>query len=343
MSVFSIATMYGQPLISQPTFRFSTLDRVIGYQTALREIGKTLRPSEAVVYYALIDMTMGYGKTRAKACYAYLAERVNVSRATIIRAVRKLARRGLIDIYFDGDRNAYDVDMEVLGMSRVKVPKTEQPGGKRYQEDAAEGYQNDTPGVSNCNPPLDTESMQSLRENLRKPSGYISPNNPEPEPEPEEGDLDDPREAARREAKKGKKVREKNLTSRIAGKGTLAGLMSVAWVTAHHSHDAGIPMGWLKKEGAMAKDMCKIFPGDRKELADFVDYVVGGWTRIMADTFGWANKTPSQPSLGFLRLHMERFLDAWAKVRRGGGPGSIEQLLIEGRAEEAAALMRKRG
>ena len=102
------------------------------------------------------------------------------------------------------------------------------------------------------------------------------------------------------------------------------------------------PMGWLPKQWGMAGDMCKMFPGDRTELADFVDYVVGGWSSIMADAFGWANKTPSQPSLEFLRRHIERFLDVWAKTRRGGGPGSIEQLLAEGRVKEAAALMRKR-
>jgi hypothetical protein len=301
----------------------SLQSKLMIYQKLNREWAEHLDPYEFRVLSAIVDRTVGWGRTEAQFSAGRLLRGdkvngpLNLSRPKLYRVLSSLEGRGMIRRRadaFNPDKTHYSVRLDWSPKMALNLPK-------RLKKDAT-GCKSERVSLTETRVSL-TETRVSLTEtqytgnpytgNQRTGNAASSDREP-PNPVSTIRATIERTVASHAEAKATRlKVRSQRATS---------GGVEAAWRDAlRETFPDVVEPVWTGREKGQAKRLASGWANFRQiSFIDFTDWAVRNWTQIMRKQFKWMTKNPppAVPAFNFYVAMIDQFAECW-------GEGKLEE------------------
>lgn len=282
----------------------------------IREWSPYLTPMEFKVTAWLMANTIGWNKLEGgfylsqiidgvrKRTGGFHSRGIGESNAGVRRAIEALRSLGVLATARTGrnDQTTYRVNLqwnpENLPMG-LPTPKRLKSEGSAQNERTLRS--------SVAHPPLIRSGQSAQNERL------TSASKEQPLEQPMAGTLPggDASDALRRTIQQ---VTVRTPTAKPAGKRTDHwSAFKAAWTETFPR--VMLPLGWTVREKAIVKNMAKRWPVEHGTFAEFLDWSVRNWSRVITVKFAWMtmDPPPATPAVGFLSRFMNEFASVYCE------------------------------
>lgn len=282
-----------------------------------------LGSSELKVILFIFDRTWGWSKDFERIPLSHFTDGVKgftkgtgLSERSVVRALAWLEENEVIEVEReDGRSNKYAIrwdwkpkpEEEKTMLRKPKKPKELPQGGLRKPKTSAKmadhSCQND--GADLCQ--NGHRKSMKVKSKKNKSMKVVDESFDSPQSALEYVEQKD-KERAKKRAKKARSA-----FARVAD-------IEDVWTRACHEHFKGMRvLPWGQKERGQISTLRKKWisaGGTPETFIEFLEWVIDWWPDLMRGKFRWMRgNQPSVPSLGFLVVHKEEFLDAFGNGR----------------------------
>lgn len=298
------------------------------YQRIIREWGGCLNSFELILAMMIADRTIGWGKTRATFSTRRMLEGdalytgLNMSRATLFRALASLERKGIIARHDHPEGKEIKVYSINLDWSSRKLDIPERPRDPSQSET--------TPSHRETIPVSDSDTRERNRgERNREKENYTVPRSLHGvagSTETVRGKLGAATAAHRAAAER-----------KASGKDTVAALETRWRLALIDAYPAIGHTPWTtKNKGLIGQKMVAWANAKQITFGDFVDWSVRNWSGVILKQLRWMTKSkpPKVPTVGFFVSFIDHFAECWAS-------GKLDAWLASPERTEMARLLKR--
>ena len=307
---------------AQTTPQFSLQTKLECFQKITRDWGRCLSRKETIVLLAIIDRTIGWGRSEAyfSTRSMLLGDAINggmdMSRSTLFRALATLDARGIISRRKDRyvpDRVHYSVNLRWRPETKSVTLKSK----LMTSPDATIQCHSDTNPCQSDATPCQIDTLKTgINLHLSNNSIIAAP---VPAPRSPISEIQNPADRIRLVATAARTAHRDHVTARAATTSMrdVSTAVEAAWRGAMLEAFPQIDMpSWGVREKAQAKQAAKHWVHSKEiSYPKFVEWAVLNWTAIVQKQFKWMTKSPPpvSPAFGFFIAMQSQFAECRAE------------------------------